>query len=80
MVDRRNFLAAAAAAVAQANAAPQLAVDGGTPVAMTTTDNRTYNATFDFGTVAAGTHTISVQDLNNDDATNGRDAITVVSH
>ena len=32
MVDRRNFLAAAAAAVAQANAAPQLAVDGGSPV------------------------------------------------
>ena len=58
----------------------QMAVDGGTLVAMTTTDNRAYNATFDFGTVAAGTHTISVQDLNNDDATNGRDAITVVSH
>ena len=58
----------------------QMAIDGGTPVAMTTTDNRTFNATFDFGTVAAGTHTIAVQDLNNTDATNGQDSITVVSH
>ncbi len=32
MVDRRNFLGAAAAAAAGANAAPQLAVEGGKPV------------------------------------------------
>jgi len=58
----------------------QMAVDNGTPIAMTSVDNRTYFAQFDFGTVAAGTHTILVNDLNNTDTTNGQDTITVVSH
>ncbi|MFA6033142.1 MAG: metallophosphoesterase [Myxococcota bacterium] len=69
-----------AKAFSSTTASLQMTVDSGTAIPMTTADNLTYQAQFDFGTVAAGTHTIAVQDLNNSDATNGQDTITVVSH
>jgi hypothetical protein len=57
----------------------QFWIDEQGPWAMTSDDNRLFSATFDFGTVAAGAHTIKVE-TNDKLGTNGLDVIAIESY